>query len=167
MKKLAKLAALMLVLAMVAMLFAGCESPFRSDEEKIKDRMDDFISACNSGNLDDALDCLDKSSRNTYGAVFNIGNSLLGGLTGIDINVKDLMAVVFGLSPQDLFKMQVQSIRINSEESATVTVSLSITDPQTGEVVTQDGLEIPMIKEKWDWYIDARIDWYALMEELS
>lgn len=69
------------------------------------------------------------------------------------------MAVVLGFSPRDFFELQIQNIGLDSKETATVTVSLSITDPQTGEVVSQDGLEVPMIKENWDWY--------GLIEELS
>lgn len=167
MKKRVRLMALVLVLAMMAVLLMGCGSFLKSDEEQIRDRLDAFESACNSGDLDGALDCLDKSSRNTYSAMFDLGNVLFGGLTGIEIEIRDLMAVVLGFSPQDFFELQIQNISLDSKETATITVSLSITDPQTGEVASQDGLEIPMIKENWDWYIDARIDWYRLIEELS
>lgn len=166
-KKLVRVMALVLVLSVIVALFMGCDAFFKSDEEQITDRLDAFMSACNSGDLDGALDCMDKSSRNTYGAVFDIGSALFGSITGIEIDVRDLMAVVLGFSPQDFFELQIQRISLDSEETATVTASISFTDPQTGEKVSQEGLELPMIKEGWDWYIDARIDWYALMEELS
>lgn len=139
----------------------------KNDEKQIRDRLDAFESACNAGDLDEVLEWLDKSSRNTYSAMFRIGNGILGGLTGFSINVEDLLAVMLGLSPQDFFEMDIQSISLNSEEKATVTVSISFTDPQTGEKISQDGLMLSMIKEKWDWYIDARIDWYSLIEEMS
>ncbi len=167
MKKWIRLTALFLVLAMLSAGLSACSSFIRSDEEKIRDQMDNFLACCNSGDLDGALDCLDKKSRSAYGAIFNIGNSLLSGLTGFGIDARDVMALVFGLSKEDLLEMQIQSIVIDSEETATVTVSISFMDPQTGQKIQQDGVQIPMIKENWDWYIDARIDWYALINEMS
>ena len=167
MMRITKLMAVILVLTLTMTLLMGCDSFLKSDEDLIRDRLDEFISACNSGDLDGMLDCLDKSSRKTYSAMFSIGNSLLGGLTGIEIDVRDLMAVIFGLSPQDFFEMEIQDISLDSDETATATVSLSFTDPQTGEKVREDGLKLPMIKENRDWYINAKIDWTELMGEMA
>lgn len=163
MKRTIRLMALVLVFAAMLTLLMGCDRFVKSDEDLIRERLDALMEACNSGDLDAMLDCLDKSSRKTYSALFSIGNSLLGGLTGIDIDVRDVMAVILGFSPQDFFEMQIESIDFDSEETATVTVTVSFTDPQTGEKISQEGLELPMIKEKRDWYINAKIDWNQLM----
>lgn len=167
MNKIVKLTVATLLLIGAMMLAMGCDSVLKSDEDLIRDRLDEFISACNSGDLDGVLDCLDKSSRNTYSAMFSIGNSLLGGLTGIEIDVRDLMAVILGLSPQDFLEMEIQNISLDSDETATVTVSISFTDPQTGEKNSQDGVKLLMVKEKRDWYICAKIDWNNLMSEMT
>lgn len=167
MRRLVKLTALVLVMAAMAAMLLGCDSLLKSDEEKIADRLQEFITACNSGDLDGALDCLDKSSRKTYGAVFNIGNGIFGGLTGFEIDVRDLMAVTMGMTGSDFFTLQIQSISLTSKKEAVATVSLSFTNPQTGETQTEGNMRLPMIKEGLDWYIDARIDWYKLMEEMS
>ena len=60
---------------MLIVICSGCLG--KSDEELIRDRMNTFLTAYNSGDLQGVLQCMDAKTRNTYQSALNIGNVLI------------------------------------------------------------------------------------------
>lgn len=164
MKKTVRMISLGLAVCLLATCLCGCdtvESLFdrRTDEEKIRDRLDDFVMALNSGDADAALECLDSRSRNMYNAVFNIGQSIVGAFIGFDINVKDVFALAIGLNGGDVFSMEIRELNITSGTTATVTLAATA---QVAGQSESEVLRLDMVKEKNDWYISIQVDWSSL-----
>ena len=161
MKKKCRIISLGLVLCLLALSLCSCQlfAP-KSDEELIRERVKDFESALNTGDIDAALECMDAKSRNAYNAVFNIGESILGYFIGFDIDMSDVFALAIGLNSGDMFSMKVYNVNITSDTTATV--YLTATVQMAGEVETED-TTLDMVKEKGGWYIDVRADWSSLL----
>ncbi len=151
------------MIVIFAFCFCSCQLGFKSDEEKIRDRVEEFIFAYNSGDVDGAFDCLDAKSKQTYKAMMNIGNGLFGKLTGIDISVQDLFAIAVGVNGSDILSMDIKNIAITSETTATVDISttLSLDVARTSE--TNNNMQLQMVKEKDDWFIYAQADWDSIL----
>ena len=139
----------LLICVIISTLLAGCD--LRSDEQKIQDRLDDFLSAYNSGDFEKVLDCFDARTRNTYKAAFNIGGSLLGGITGLDIGFAVLFGLGVGLmSDGDILRLDNVQIEFVSDSRALVTATLHYQDYETSS--SQD-MQFNLIKEDNEWFI--------------
>ena len=86
-----------IALSIVFSLLSGCVSFAKSDEEKIKSRLESFTNAYNSGDLEKMLDCMDSKTKNTYKSAINITDSLIG-KTGFKINLNDLFGLSVGIT---------------------------------------------------------------------
>ena len=74
--------ALLAAVCMLIVICSGCLG--KSDEELIRDRMNTFLTAYNSGDLQGVLQCMDAKTRNTYQSALNIGNVLIPrGVSGL------------------------------------------------------------------------------------
>lgn len=141
--------AVIMVLFLCFSLLSACTSP-KSDEELIESRINNFIKAYNSGDIDAVLDCLDAKTKNTYKAAMNIGNVLIG-KTGFGISLADLFGISIGImSEDDVLTISNISISISSDTSATVYVTLGYKDKMSD---TQEKAFFTMIKEDDDWFI--------------
>ena len=161
MKKKYRIISLGLVLCLLALSLCGCQlfAP-KSDEELIRERVKDFETALNTGDIDEALECLDAKSRNAYNAAFNIGESILGYFIGFNIDMSDMFALAIGLNGGDMYSMKVYKVSITSDTTATVYLTATI--QMYGEMETED-TTLDMVKEKGGWYISAQADWSSLM----
>ncbi len=137
-----------IVAVLVAAIVLGCMFLFKSDEDKIRDRIDTFATACNEGDIEGMINCFDKKTRKTYEASMGLVEGLFGGITGVDIPIGD-MVEIFGMEEmggQLNMDITVESIAINGN-TAQVKVTLSA----EGEAETD---EVVMCKEEDDWFID-------------
>lgn len=118
----------------------------KSDEELIKERVEKFTDAYNSGNFEEAVESMDAKTRNTAKAVMNIGEGLFGGYTGYNIQGSDLFTLGVAISGDDeLLKIQLANLSVEGA-SAMATGVLSY-----GAV--QIEADFSFIKEGRDWYI--------------
>lgn len=128
--------------------FCGCTS--KSDETLIRERMETFEKAYNAGDMEKVLNCFDARTRNTYKAILNIGNSLIG-KTGVSIDISDMFSLGIALMDEDdVLEFGDMDIVIRSESSAVVTVTMEYgaESEKSEETVT-----FSMVKEEDDWYI--------------
>lgn len=88
----------------------------KSDEELISDRIDSFMKAYNSGDMDGVLDSLSAKTRNTLSSILSIGNSLIGNLTGIGLSLSDMFGLGVGLQAGDLLTISDVTVDIQSEK---------------------------------------------------
>jgi len=143
------------VIAIISVIIAAgalALSFFESDESKIARRIDTFSSAMNNGDLNGAIECFDPTTRNTLKAATGIGNSVLGGLTGLSIDIADIFGLVMGFGAMtgqfDVgFSLTVVDVDIKNDTSAIACVRM----------VTSYGEEtfpLPMMKDGMDWFID-------------
>ena len=143
-----KLIALLLVIGIVAG-FAYYGGYLKTDEQKIEDRMNDFLKAYNSGDFNGALESFDSKTRNTYKSVMNIGNALIG-LTGFGVDVSDLFTLGVSLSEGDLLQFDELQITFLSDTKATVSTIMYYQGYQESY---SKKVQFTLIKEDNDWYI--------------
>ena len=161
MKKIVRMISLGLAFCLLALCLCSCDPPdTRSDEQKIRERLDAFVFALNSGDTDAALECLDSKNRNMINAALNIGGGLLNSLIGFDIDVKDILALAIGLNSGDLFTVEVKDISITSDTTAVAYLTLTA---QVGGQTDSESGTLDLVKEKGDWYIHFEVDWTSLM----
>ena len=151
-----KVLAYFMTFCIILFSFAGC-SLFKSDEELIKNRIEKFSYAYNTGDLNAIIECFDTKSRNKYKAAINIaeniGGAVLGKLSksGLGLNIADLFGFSVGtVSNDDLLNIEIIQINILDEQNASIEVKMGykdkMSDFSTNAVFT-------MLKENGDWYI--------------
>ncbi len=138
-----------MVLSLCFSLLTSCFY-FKSDEELIESRIDRFLDAYNSGDMDEVLECLDSKTKNTFKASAAFGNALIG-KTGFDYTLSDLFSLSIGVvSEDDILTVSDISISMVSDDKATVDVTLSYKDKLSD---IQEKAVFTMVKEDGDWFI--------------
>ena len=135
------------LLSVVFVVFSVCA---KSDETLIEDRVNTFLTAYNSGDMEEVIACFDAKTRNTYKAAMNIGNGLIG-MTGFDVGIADLFGLGVALmSDEDVLKLDDMEISIISDNRAIVQGPLSYRENQKSYSGT---VKLLLVKENGDWYI--------------
>lgn len=138
-----------LVVAGVALfIFMYYGNVFKSDEELIRERIQAYEDACNDGDYEAMLDCMDSQTQALMEATMGFMDGLFAEGTGMDFGMTDMfwLAGLMG----DYCHIEIKNIAINGEY-ATVTVVMS-TDVYGHKSSTEEA-ELPMVKEDGDWYI--------------
>ena len=139
---------IILVIGILATILSACV--FKSDQELIEDRMNAFLKAYNSGDLDAVLECLDAKARNTYKSAMGIGTGLLG-LTGFSTSFSNLFGLSIGLiQGGDALRLENMEIKINSDSYAIVKATMYYQDLEQSY---SEDVRIKLIKEDGDWFI--------------
>ncbi len=135
------------VAAVVSFLIFGTNL-FKSDETLIRERIQAYEDACNDGDYEAMLDCMDSETKAMMEGTMSIMDGLFSEGTGMDFGMSDM----FGLagSMGDFFTVEITNIEIEGEY-ATVTVIMSA--DMYGYSESTEEAELPMVKEKGDWYI--------------
>ncbi len=141
---------IMLICVFATFFLYGCNVG-KSDEELINDRIDVFLTAYNSGDYEEVLNCFTGKLKNTLKAATGIGNALMGGITGFDINMADLFGLGAGiLSEGDI--LTVSNIEIMFQDDTTANaetiLNFNVNGTETSETTT-----FIMSKENNDWFI--------------
>ena len=124
---------------------------FKSDERMINERIDAFLDAYNSGNMQGVMECFDAKTRNKYQGMMGIGNALISGSSGFGFSISDMFGVGVGtMSEGDILTISDRSITIDSETTATVIGILSYKDKHAE---MSDRAVITMVKEDGEWFI--------------
>ncbi len=135
---------------MIAGFLRELEAEPLTDEQLIEARIDDFAGAYNNGDYDGVLECLDTKTRNTFNAMMNVGEAILGGF-GLDmgIGLSDLFSLGIGMIPDDeALTFAIHTIEVNDDNTATVNVNVK----SAVGGFTEEG-RFTMKKEDGDWYI--------------
>lgn len=134
----------------------GACSPQKSDEELIEARIDEFLTAYNTGDLDAVLNCLDAKTRNAYKSAIGITEALggavpnVGGILG-EISISDLFGISIGImSKGDVLMVDIRQINIQDGTTATVDVTMGYKDKL--DAFSSEAV-FTMLKENGNWYI--------------
>lgn len=149
-----RVTALALALFTVLALFCGCSA--KSDEELIKDRINSFMKAYNSGDMDGVSESLSSKTRAATKAIFSMAEAM-GGMLGMDgVSLSDLFSLGVAIAGDDVLDVSIGNIDITDEENATVETTLSLS---YGDLVekTDYSISFVMVKEDDDWFIDNMI----------
>lgn len=143
-----RIIAVTVMACMILTMLAGCQ--LRSDEALIRDRMEEFRDAYNSGDMEALLDCFDRRTRNTYRSALNVGNALIG-LTGFSVGIEDLFSLGVGVMAEgDVMAFGEMEIELLSDTKAQVTVELTYQDVEYSDTYTAT---FKLVKEDNDWFI--------------
>ncbi|MBQ2933855.1 MAG: hypothetical protein IJE02_04525 [Clostridia bacterium] len=139
-----KIISVVTIIILLVILMTGCNF-FKSDEQLIEERIEAFLDAYNSGDLDGVLECLDSRTRTTIESAIGITEAFTGG-----VEVSDVFGISIGtMSEGDILTVDIQEIKIN-DERATVEVLASYKDAAAG---FSEPAVFTMKKEDRDWYI--------------
>lgn len=134
---------------------AGCNL-LKSDSEMIEDRIDTFLSAYNSGDLNAVFECFDAKTRNTYKAILGMGNSLAG-MAGFGIDIYDLWAFSVGtMSDGEMLAIDIDDIEFVDETHALVYAEMRYKSAVNGY---SESVEISVSKEDGDWFVNDPDNW--------
>ncbi len=140
------LCALIILTALTACDINRFEKP-KTDEELIEERIDMFLTAYNSGDMETVLSCLDAKTRNAFEVMFKLMGGLAGSYTGIDIDISDLFSLGIYSVEDDFMELNISEINIESDKKATVTATMDMPNSKNIPIY------IYMVYENEGWYI--------------
>lgn len=145
--------AFMFVLALT-LVFTGLAActPTTTDEELIEERIEAFLTAYNSGDMEATLECLDAKSRNSFQALLNLLGGLAGSLTGFNIDLSDLFSLGINTASGDFMGLEITDIHIQDSKNATVTTTMTLTGAGIHTIY------FIMVYENDGWYIHDMTD---------
>lgn len=153
-----KILALTLTCVLCLSFFNGCNLLIKSDEELIEERIYSFVNAYNSGDVDGLVECFDSKTKTTLKSALGIGNSLLGGLTGFSVDLKDIFGLGMGITEGDVLTVQqVNNIQIGTG-TATADATIVLSDEWGGSGKTTDDCTFYLKSENGGWYISNMKD---------
>ena len=148
------------LIALLSFCFVSCnlnksKTP-KSDNEMINSRISEFLSAYNDGDFEATVNCFDKKTRRQINATFNVTGSLLGSVTGVNIDLSDMFSLGIATSSEDDFlSIEISRIVMQSSEKATLIGTMSFSGVGSEQ---SDTVFIVMVKESDDWYINDITD---------
>ena len=142
-----------LVITMVLVFFASCKKDVEeiknapTNEELIAERIETFVTAYNTGDMDTVVKCLDAKTGNTFKSMLNLMGGIAGGVTGFDIDLSDLFTLGVSTTSGDFMELEIIDIKVvdSSNATATTTMKLAGSSNQTVYFV--------MVYENDGWYI--------------
>jgi len=150
---------LLLVVIMVFGCFASCkkyddENEKRSptDTEMITERIETFLKAYNSGDMDKVLKCLDAKTRNAFQAMLNLLGGLAGSAAGFNIDLSDLFSLGVSTVSGDFMELEIADIKVIEKSTATVTTTMDLTGMGMMTIYFE------MVYEDGGWYIHDMTD---------
>lgn len=135
------------VAAVVSFLIFGTNL-FKSDETLIRERIQAYEDACNDGDMDAMLDCMDSETKALMEGTIGFMDGLFQEGSGMDFGMSDMFG--FAGAMGDFFKVEITNIEI---EGNYATVSVIMSADMYGYSEETEETELPMVKEGGDWYI--------------
>ncbi len=133
---------------------------FKSDEDLINERIEEFVSSYNNGDMEAVMECFDQRTKSIMGATVGIGEALIGGAAGFDVSMSDMFGLGAGLNEGDMLKLRniqftVPEGAVRVSVNAEITMSISF----MGQSQSQSSpIQIEMVKEDGDWFISNIIE---------
>ncbi len=153
-----RILALFLVIIMVLTCFASCkkydEEPQvpPTDEELIAERIDTFLTAYNSGDMEGVLGCLDAKTRNAFQAMMNLLGGIAGAGAGFNIDLSDLFSLGVSMTSDDFMKLEITEINVIDSSSTIATTVMNLMGSGTQTIYFE------MVYENDGWYIHDMTD---------
>ena len=137
------------VFLMLLLLFglAGCQT--KSDEAKIRDRIDKFVTSYNSGDMNGVFDSCSAKTRNTLKTQYDLLESLGGALLGDQLKLSDLFTLGVGLSDGDVLAVDINSVTVTGS-TAVAKGTMHYQDIQSSK---DSPVIFDMVKEGNDWFV--------------
>ncbi|MBQ9773255.1 MAG: hypothetical protein IJW30_01170 [Clostridia bacterium] len=121
-----------------------------TDEEQIREKIEAFVTAYNSGDFDATLNCLTAKQRNAFKALFNLLGGVAGSYAGFDIDLSDLFSLGISTVQGDAMTVSIQSITVNDTQAVATTEMLLRGQKET--------IYFAMAYENGGWYISDMTD---------
>lgn len=140
--------ALLLVAVMSLSVLVSCEAVMKildppTDEELITERIQEFVTAYNNGDMDTVLKCFDAKSRSTLLASIDLISAFSGGY----IDVSALFSLGVNLTEGEFMKLEISDIKVTDSKNATATATMELQGGGT------QSLTFEMVFENEGWYI--------------
>ena len=128
---------------------------FKSDEDLIRERIEEFVSSYNNGDMEAVMDCFDQRTKSIMGATVGIGEALIGGAAGFDISMSDMFGLGAGLNEGDMMKISnIQFTVPEGAERVSVNAEIQMSISFMGQSQSQSSpVQFEMVKEDGDWFI--------------
>jgi len=149
------LAAVAVISVVVVVLVVNGYNPlnvFKSDEELIRERVEEFETAYNNTDWDAMMDCMDESTRAMMEMVMGFADSIMSEAIGFDMAMSDMFAMSGLMLEGEFCEMEVVDIQIDGD-TARVTVRMTV--DMYGYSDSEEMI-LPMVKEGNDWYISIK-----------
>lgn len=145
--------ALFLVIIMALGCFASCKKYDEpTNEELITERIETFLTAYNTGEMEAVLECLDAKTRNAFQAMLNLIGGIAGGLMGVNIDLSDLFSLGVSITSGDFMELEITDITVIDSANAIAKTTMNLPS-----AVTQT-IYFVMIYENSGWYIHDMTD---------
>ena len=125
---------------------------FKSDEDLIRERVEEFEDAYNNTDWDAMLDCMDGATRAMMEMAMSFADGLMSEAAGFDMSMSDMFAMSGLMLEGDFCDMEVTNIQIDGDK-ANVTVRMTMEMYGYSE---SEEMVLPMVKEGTDWYISVK-----------
>lgn len=128
---------------------------FKSDEDLINERIEEFVSSYNNGDMEAVMECFDQRTKSLMGATVGIGEALIGGAAGFDVSMSDMFGLGAGLNEGDMLKLRnIQFTVPEGAESVSVNAEITMSISFMGQSQSQSSsVQFEMVKEDGDWFI--------------
>ncbi len=150
---------LVLFFSMIVIIscFASCqmvneEKTPPTNQELITEKIETFLTAYNTGDMEGVLQCLDAKTRNALQAMLNIIESIAGSYIGFEINLSDLFSLGVNTTQGDFMGLEITEINIIDSKNANVITIMNLTGVETQIIYFE------MVYEKNGWYIHDMTD---------
>jgi len=144
-------------LIVLCITLVSCKEDLRTDEEKINDRITEFVEMYNRGDAEGMFDCFEPRTRKKFRTIYKIAGNLfkLIPYVGSVIDFSDIFSLSFTVTDEEILKIRVKEIIPVDETNATVVAEIGYNFEFMGYSDTDEILEvyITLIKEKEDWYL--------------
>lgn len=143
---------LLLTVILLLACISACGTPSEStseltDEKLIEERISQFVTAYNNGDMETVLECLDTKARNAFQALLNVLSGLAENATGYSIDLSDLFSLGVSMVSGDIIKVEIIEIAISNSAKATVTATMNLKNTESKTAY------FSMTYENDNWYI--------------
>lgn len=153
-----KFLALLLLIVMALGCFASCKEYDNetkippTNEEFITERIETFLTAYNTGDMEAVLECLDTKTRNAFQAMVNLLGGLAGAAAGFDIDLSDLFSLGVSMTQGDFMELEITAINVIDSSNAIATTVMNLVGAGTQTIYFE------MVYENDGWYIHDMTD---------
>ncbi len=147
----------LVIIMACSLTFSSCSvfDFFKSDEQKITERIEKFEKNYNNGDWEGVLACLSTKKRNMIQAEINILGALLGSFTEISLNISDLFSIGVGIEDADYISVEIDKVRLTDSDTAIVEARVMLKEQYD---VENSPTWFYMLKEENGWFIKDMVD---------
>ena len=123
-----------------------------TDEKTVRERVNEFYTAYNNGDMETVLSCLTVKKRNAFEAMFSLVGGLAGSYTGMEVDLSDLFSLGVSTASGDFMELDISDIKVSKSEMAVVTTKMELHGSG------QQTIYFVLMYENNGWYINDITD---------